>query len=115
MKNIPDEMILEGQSTTDILSILEKLNQFFFSTISERLQAEQPQGSPEFDSTKLDNYIKTKIPNHKQFSIPFLKLTDLITCMNTSDVTKLQGLVALSCCSNPIENHKFKLDKWPVF
>ena len=71
-KDIPDEMILDGQPTTDTLSILEKLNQFF-STISERLQAEQPQDSPEFDSTNLDNDIKTKIPNHIQFSIPFMK------------------------------------------
>ena len=94
-KDIPDEMILDGQPTTDTLSILEKLNQFF-STISERLQAEQPQDSPEFDSTYLDNYIKTKIPNHIQFSISFMKLTDLITCMNSLDVTKATGLDGLT-------------------
>ena len=51
-------MIYDGQPTTDTLSILEKLNQYF-STISERLQAEQPQNSPEFDSENLENYIKS--------------------------------------------------------
>ena len=94
-KDIPDEMILDGHSTTDTLSTLEKLNQFF-STISERLQAEQPQDSPEFDSTNLDKYIKTKIHNHIQFSIPFMKLTDLITCINSLDVTKATGLDGLT-------------------
>ena len=90
-KDIPDEMILDGQPTTDTLSILEKLNQFFLT-----ISAEQPQDSPDFDSTNLDNYIKTKIPNHKQFSIPFMKLTDLITCMNSLDVTKATGLDGLT-------------------
>ena len=58
MKKNPDEMIYDGQPTTDTLSILEKLNHYF-STISERLQAEQPQNSPEFDSENLENYIKS--------------------------------------------------------
>ena len=92
---IPDEMIYDGQPTTDTLSILEKLNQYF-STISERLQAEQPQNSPEFDSENLENYIKSKVPNNIKFSTPYMKLTDLIATLNTLNVTKATGLDGLT-------------------
>ena len=88
-------MIYDGQATTDTLSILEKLNQYF-SIISERLQAEQPQNSPEFDSKNLENYIKSKVPNNIQFSIPYMKLADLIATLNSLNVTKATGLDGLT-------------------
>ena len=88
-------MIYDGQPTTDTLSILEKLNQYFW-TISERLQAEQPQNSTEFDNKNLENYIKSKVPNNIKFSIPYMKLTDLITTLNSLNVTKATGLDGLT-------------------
>ena len=91
-----DEIILDGQSTTDTVSILEKLNHYF-STISNKLKSEHPQDSPEYDAVNLDtcNYIKNKI-HDIQFSIPFMKLSDLITAMKSLDVTKAIGLDSLT-------------------
>lgn len=68
----------------------------YLSTISEKLKSEHPQDSPDYDAVNLDTYIKNKILNDIQFSIPFMKLSDLITAMKSLDVTKATGLDGLT-------------------
>ena len=88
---LPDEMTVNGNSTTDPHIISECLNTFF-STISEKLKSENPQENPQFEPSTLDNYIKTKIPTTVQFGIPLMKMTDLKTALKSLDVTKATGL-----------------------
>ena len=88
---LPDELTVNGNSTTDPHIISECLNTFF-STISDKLKSEKPQEIPQFETSTLDNYIKTKIPNTVQFGIPLMKMTNLITSLKSLDVTKATGL-----------------------
>ena len=88
---LPDELTVNGNSTTDPHIISECLNTFF-STISDKLKTENPQDNPQFETSTLDNYIKTKIPNTVQFGIPLMKMTNLMTSLKSLDVTKATGL-----------------------
>ena len=69
---------------------------YYFSTISETLNSEHPRDSSEYDAVNLDNYMKNEIPNDVQFSIPLMKLSDLITAMKPLDMTKATGLDGLT-------------------
>lgn len=67
------------------------MNQYF-ATISERLKIENHQEGPNFDPSKLNDYISGKIPESVEFSIPLMKLADLKLALKSLDVTKATGL-----------------------
>ena len=80
MVKLPGELSIMGNFTTDPHIISECLNTFF-STISEQLKSENPQENPQAETSTLDDYIITKIPNTVQLGIPLMKMQDLITSL----------------------------------
>ena len=86
---------MNGNSTTDPHIISGCLNTFF-STISDKLKSENPQDNPQLETSTLDNYIKTKVPNTVQFGIPLMKISNLITFLKSLDVTKATGLNSIT-------------------
>ena len=71
--------------------IVKRLNQYFTS-ISERLNSEHSQEDIPFDVTKLNEYIRTEIPENVSFRIPLMKHCELISIVNSLDVIKATGL-----------------------
>lgn len=53
---------------------------------------ENHQEGPNFDPSKLNDYISGKIPESVEFSIPLMKLADLKSALKSLDVTKATGL-----------------------
>ena len=65
---LPDELTVNGNSTTDPHTISECLNTFF-STISDKLQSENPRDNPQFETSTLDNYKKKKKKKKLKYQI----------------------------------------------
>ena len=60
---LPDELTVNGNSTTDPHIISECLNTVF-STKSDKLKSENPQENPQFETSTLNNYIHYVVETH---------------------------------------------------
>ena len=77
-------------------NIVNRLNQYFIS-ISERLNSEHSQEAIPFDVSKSNDYIRTKIPENISLNVSLMKDCELISIVNSLDVTKatdLDGITA---------------------
>ena len=92
---IPDQILIDGKPSTGPAETAEKLNHFFVS-ISNKLKADKSQASAPLDTQTLQDYVDSKIPQNTKFSIPSVKLADLVTCIKSLDATKATGLDGIS-------------------
>ena len=90
-RGLPQEIVIYDIKSCESNDIVNRLNQYFTS-ISERLNSEHSQEDISFDVTKLNEYIRTKIPENVSFRIPLMKHCELIAIVNALDVTKATGL-----------------------
>ena len=87
----PKEKVKDDIKSCESNDIVSKLNEYFTS-ISKRLNSEQSQDKIPFDVNKLNEYVRTKIPENVFFQIPLMKHCKLISIVNCLDVTKATGL-----------------------
>ena len=90
-RGLPQEIVIDNIKSCESNDIVNRLNQYFTS-ISERLNSEHSQEDIPFDVTKLNEYIRTIIPENVSFRIPLMKYCELISIVNSLDVTKVTGL-----------------------
>ena len=85
-RSLPQGTVIDDIKSCESNDIVNRLNQYFTS-ISERLNSEHSQEDIPFDVTKLNEYIRTKIPENVSFCIPLMKHCELISIVNALDVT----------------------------
>ena len=90
-RGLPQETVIDNIKSCESNDTVNRLNQYFTS-VSERLNSEHSQEDIPFNVTKLNEYIRTKIPENVSFRIPLMKLCELISIVNALDVTKETGL-----------------------
>ena len=88
-------MCFDGLVSNNMQDIIEKLN-LFFSTISDKLKAEQTSETTSPDFTLLNDHVNSKVPSDVQFKIPLMNLTELIFSIKSLDPTKATGLDGIS-------------------
>ena len=79
---IPDQILIDGKPSNGPAETVEKLNHFFAS-FSNKLKADKSQASAPLDTHTLHDYVDSKIPQNTKFSIPSVKLVDLVTCVKS--------------------------------
>ena len=60
-RGLPKEIVIDDIKSCESNDIVNKLNEYFTS-ISKRLNSEQSQEEIPFDVTRLNDYVRTKIP-----------------------------------------------------
>ena len=79
--------------SNDPKTITEKLN-CFFSSISEKLKAQQSGTSTGFDWETFESHVESKIPENVKFEISFMTLHDLLSSIRFLNPNKATGLDA---------------------
>ena len=94
--NTPDESSLPDELSNHS-DVINNLNAFF-ANISEHLQqnTNDTRHDLQYNTGKLNDHVKSRIPENVQFKIPKIKLPDLICILKSLDVTKATGLYGLS-------------------
>ena len=87
-RGLPKEIVIDDIRRCESNDIVNKLNEYFTS-ISKRLNSEQSQEEIPFDVTRLNDYVRTKIPENVSFQIPLMKHCELISIVKSLDVTKV--------------------------
>ena len=95
--SLPDELSTGNKTFDTNTDVINNLNSFF-ANISENIQQEthDTNEDTEYDLSKLKDYVHSRTPNHVYFEIPKLKLSDLISTLNSLDATKATGLDGIS-------------------
>ena len=68
----------------------------YFTSISDKLKEESRDDTLPYDFSKLNAYVESKIPQNVTFQIPFMKLNDLLSIINSLDPNKATGLDGIS-------------------
>ena len=68
----------------------------YFTSISNKLKEESCDNTLPYDFSKLNAYVESKIPQNVTFQIPFMKLNDLLSIINSLDPNKATGLDGIS-------------------
>ena len=89
-------MYFDGSVSNNTEDIIEKLNIFFSTTISDKLKAEHASDHTSPDFTLLNDHVNNKVPSNIQFKIPLMKLPELISSIKSLDPTKATGLDGIS-------------------
>ena len=95
--SLSDELSIGNQTFNNHSDEINNLNAFF-ANISEHLQ-QNTNGAChdlQYDQGKLNDHVKTRIPENVQFKIPKIKLSDLMCILKSLDVTKATCLDGLS-------------------
>ena len=95
--SLPDELSTGNKTFDTHTDVINNLNAFF-ANMSKNIQQEthNTNEDTEYDPSKLNDYVNSRIPNHVYFGIPKLKLSDLISTLNSLDATKATGLDGIS-------------------
>ena len=96
---LPTEELSVGNETVNThADVINELNAFF-ANISENTQ-QASQGTNvdcEYDPSKLNKYVDSRIPENVHFKTPKMTLLDLINNIKSLDVTKATGLDGSRC------------------
>ncbi|MCW4347251.1 MAG: reverse transcriptase domain-containing protein, partial [Candidatus Thiodiazotropha endolucinida] len=68
----------------------------YFTPISDKLKTEYDGVDIPYDTTKLNTYVDTKIPQNVVFQIPYVKLHELLSIINSLESNKASGLDGIS-------------------
>ena len=95
--SLPDELSTGNRNFNNHSDVIHNLNAFF-ANISEHLQQNTnvTRHDLQYNPGKLNDHVKSRIPENLQFKIPKIKLPDLICILKSLDVTKATGLYGLS-------------------
>ena len=92
---IPDEIEVDGNTVSYSQDVTEKLN-YFFSTISDKLKAQQTKLKPgtnaDIDGITIKEHVHSKVPADVNFKIPLMRLPDLKSSIKFLDASKATGL-----------------------
>ncbi|MCG8113294.1 MAG: reverse transcriptase family protein, partial [Candidatus Thiodiazotropha taylori] len=90
---LPEELIIDDVTFTNSNDIAYKLNKYFCS-IAEILN--EPTDEPcELDLSKLENFIRDKVPDEVSFKIPLITCEQVSSFINYLDTNKATGLDGL--------------------
>ena len=94
---LPDELFTGDKTFNTHTDVINKLNAFF-ANISETIQKATPDTSQstEYDPSKLNEHVNSRIPNNVFFKIPTLTMNNLKSTLNSLDATKATGLDGIS-------------------
>lgn len=93
---LPEELNIDNESFNTPSDIANKLNSYF-ANISDRLKASHSSNPlVECDLQKLNDFIKTRIPDNTFFKIPLIDIATLTTSIKSLDINKATGLDGLS-------------------
>ncbi|MCG7875530.1 MAG: reverse transcriptase family protein [Candidatus Thiodiazotropha endolucinida] len=87
---LPDELTIDGEHFTDSETIATKFNEFFTS-ITQILENTNSSAN-ELDVTKLEDFIKDKVPDNITFNIPLITIDQVSSYIRLLDTTKSTGL-----------------------
>ena len=68
----------------------------YFTSISDKLKEQSRDDTLPYYFSKLNAYVESKIPQNVTFQIPFMKLNDLLSIINSLDPNKATGLDGIS-------------------
>ena len=91
---LPKELTIDDTHFDNPLDIIEKVNTYF-SNISDRLKAAKindHNNKNKEDFGKLKTYIEILLPSEVKFRIPFMKQNDVISNVQSLDITKATGI-----------------------
>lgn len=88
--NLPDELVINEEHISEPESIAMKLNEYF-SSIAQILSRNNTNSS-DCDLSKLNDFIKSKVPENTFFNIPYIRAEQVSTFISSLDPTKATGL-----------------------
>lgn len=88
--NLPDELVINDEPISEPHSIATKLNEYFTSIayILNRTNTD----TSECDLSKLNDFIKSKVPESTYFNIPYITAEQVSIFIRSLDPTKATGL-----------------------
>ena len=84
--NLPEELTIDNLRITDPENVATKLNLYFVS-VSDILNENNSTGSS-FDSFKINQYVDSKVPQHMQFTLPFITTEQVKLYINNLEHSK---------------------------
>ena len=95
---LPHELKIDNTIINDENTILNELN-CFFTTISDKLKHDHNSSinsNSDRNFDQLKEYIDIKVPANIEFKIPFIKVADVVSILNSLDANKATGLDNIS-------------------
>ena len=89
LKNLP----IGNERITDPENVATKLN-LYFASVSDILNENNSTGSS-FDSIKISQFVDSKVPQHIQFTLPFITTEQVKLYINNLEHSKATGLDGL--------------------
>ena len=93
--SIPTSINIGNTHSENMSDVLNEMNKYFTS-ISDKLREESGDDTFPYDFSKLNAYVESKIPQHVKFTIPVMKIDDLLSIINSLDPNKATGLDGIS-------------------
>ena len=89
--SIPTTINVDNVQSETTSDVIDKLNSYFTS-ISDNLKDEYGEDSIPYEFSKLNTYVDSNITQNVSFQIPYMKLPDLLSIIQSLDSNKETGL-----------------------
>ena len=93
--SIPSTIKVDNVLNDTASDVINQLNNYFAS-ISDKLKSDHGEDDIPYDISKLNMHVESKIPQNVTFKIPYMKLSDILSIINSLDSNKATGLDGIS-------------------
>ena len=93
--SIPSTIKADNVLNDTASDVINQLNNYFAS-ISDKLKSDHGEDDIPYDISKLNMHVESKIPQNVTFQIPYMKLSDILSIINSLDSNKATGLDGIS-------------------